>query len=64
MKQLRDLISDIVDRRLWPVALGLVVALVAVPVVLGRCGDSVPTTSARTPRLRTPAPPAHPRRRR
>jgi len=46
MKQLRDLITDIVERRLWPVALGLVVALVAVPVVLGRGGDSVPATPA------------------
>ena len=38
MKQLRDILSDLVERRLWPVALGLVVALVAVPVVLGRGG--------------------------
>ncbi len=63
MKQLRDLISDIVDRRLWPVALGLVVALVAVPVVLGRGGDTRPRDArCRAPRRPTPAPPARPRR--
>jgi hypothetical protein len=50
MKQLRDLLSDLVERRLWPVALALVVALVAVPVVLGRGGStpSAPVQDATT----------------
>jgi hypothetical protein len=35
MKPVRTLFNDLVDRRLWPVALALVAALVAVPVMLG-----------------------------
>jgi hypothetical protein len=46
MKQLRDLASDLVERRLWPVALALVVALVAVPVMLGRGGDAATPNAA------------------
>jgi hypothetical protein len=46
MKQLRNLAADLVERRLWPVALALVVALVAVPVVLGRGGDASAPTAA------------------
>jgi hypothetical protein len=48
MKQLRDLATDLVERRLWPVALALVVALVAVPVLLGRGGDA-PAPNAAVP---------------
>lgn len=48
MKQLRDILSDLVERRLWPVALALVVALVAVPIVLGRGGASVPPATPAT----------------
>jgi len=48
MKQLRDLLSDLVERRLWPVALALVVALVAIPVVLGRGGTSAPPATPAT----------------
>jgi len=33
---LRDLWTDLVDKRLWPVALALVAALVAVPIVLAK----------------------------
>ncbi len=36
MKPVRNLLLDLVERRLWPVALLLVVAAVAVPVYLGR----------------------------
>jgi hypothetical protein len=36
MRGVRDLWSELVERRLWPVALLLVVALVAVPVVLAK----------------------------
>jgi hypothetical protein len=36
MKSVRNLLFDLVERRLWPVALLLVVAAVAVPVYLGR----------------------------
>lgn len=32
---LRQLLADLVDKRLWPVALALVIALVAIPLVLG-----------------------------
>jgi hypothetical protein len=46
MKQLRNLATDLVERRLWPVALALVVALVAVPVVLGHGGDASAPTAA------------------
>src|SRR4051794_33495461 len=38
MPFLRNILKDLVDKRLWPVALLLVGALVAVPVVLGRSG--------------------------
>lgn len=34
----KDLFRDLVEKRLWPLALGLVVALVAVPVVLSKSG--------------------------
>jgi hypothetical protein len=51
MSHLRNLIHDLVERRLWPVALLLAVALAAVPVVLGRGGDDATPTAA----LPTPA---------
>lgn len=40
MSFLRNVIRDLVERKLWPVALVLLVALVAVPVVLGGGGDA------------------------
>lgn len=41
MTFLRNLVRDLVDKKLWPVALLLVAALVAIPVVLGSSsGDS------------------------
>jgi len=36
MRAIRDVWSELVERRLWPIALLLVVALVAVPVVLAK----------------------------
>jgi hypothetical protein len=36
MKPLRNIVRDLVERRLWPIALLLVAAAVAVPVYLGR----------------------------
>ncbi|MEA2381868.1 MAG: hypothetical protein QOH72_1839 [Solirubrobacteraceae bacterium] len=46
MSALRNLVRDLVERRLWPVALVLVVALAAVPVVLGRSApDAAPTAA-------------------
>jgi len=46
MPFLRNVLKDLVDKRLWPVAALLVAALVAVPVVLGRSGDDATTTAA------------------
>ena len=42
----RHLFQDLVEKRLWPVALGLVVALVAVPVILSKPGGE---TAAESP---------------
>jgi hypothetical protein len=36
---LRNLVADLLEKRLWPVALILVAALVAVPLTLGRTGE-------------------------
>jgi hypothetical protein len=47
MNAVRGVLRDLVDRRLWPVALLLVVAAVAVPVYLGR--SSSHDDSAETP---------------
>jgi hypothetical protein len=47
MNSVRDLLRDLVERRLWPVALLLVVGAVAVPVYLGR--SSSHDTPATTP---------------
>jgi hypothetical protein len=53
MNSLRTILADLVDRRLWPVALALVAALVAVPVMLG--GGSHPSSSAADPAAAAPA---------
>lgn len=45
MTFLRSLVRDLVEKRLWPVAAALLVALVAVPVVLG--GGSGPAPASR-----------------
>ena len=48
---LRNIVSDLVDKKLWPIAALLVVALVAVPLAIAAGGDSadevdVPIASA------------------
>jgi hypothetical protein len=48
MSAVRTILSDLVDRRLWPVALALVAALVAVPVMLGG-GSSEPVAAPAEP---------------
>ncbi len=46
MTFVRAIVNDLVERKLWPVALLLVVALVATPVVLGRgAGEAVDTAA-------------------
>jgi hypothetical protein len=45
----RAIIRDLIERRLWPVAILLTVALAAVPVLLGRQGDSTTTVAPATP---------------
>jgi hypothetical protein len=45
MSAVRTIFTDLVDRRLWPVALALVAALVAVPVLLGGGSDPAPVTA-------------------
>jgi hypothetical protein len=55
MTHLRTILNDMVERKLWPVALLLIVALAAVPVVLGRNGEvaddpaTVPSNVTGTP---------------
>jgi len=46
ISHVRNLVQDLVERRLWPVALLLAVALAAVPVVLGRGGGDAASTAA------------------
>ncbi|WCB94533.1 hypothetical protein DSM104299_03270 [Baekduia alba] len=49
MTFLRNVLHDLVEKRLWPVAVALVAALVAVPIVLGGSSDagtSTPTAVA------------------
>lgn len=43
---LRRLVGDLVDKRLWPVALGLVIALVAIPLTLGGSASESPAPGA------------------
>ncbi len=49
----RALIRDLVDKRLWPIAAVLVVALVALPLILSRGGES--TADDAPPAARAPA---------
>jgi len=46
MNPVRTILTDLVDRRLWPVALALLAALVAVPVMLGGGSNAAAPTSA------------------
>jgi hypothetical protein len=54
MSLLRNLLTDLVEKRLWPVAVALVAALVAVPMLLGGGGGASPG-SAPVAGLATPA---------
>jgi hypothetical protein len=50
MNFLKNVWADLVERKLWPVAVALLVALVAVPVVLGRGGgDSAASATGAAP---------------
>lgn len=49
MSFLRNLLSDLIEKRLWPVALLLVGALVAIPMLLGGGGSSEADTVASVP---------------
>jgi hypothetical protein len=44
MPFLRNVLHDLVEKRLWPVAVALVAALVAVPMVLGGSSDATTST--------------------
>src|SRR3954464_3421924 len=46
MSFLRNLLHDLVEKRLWPVAVALVAALVAVPILLGGQSDAGTATPA------------------
>jgi hypothetical protein len=48
MSAVRNLVNDLVDRRLWPVAIALLGALVAVPVLLGG-GSKAPAPAPAAP---------------
>ncbi len=50
----RALVADLIRKRLWPVALVLVIALVAVPALIASSSSEAPTGTAAV----TPAPPA------
>ena len=45
MSFLRNLLADLVEKRLWPVAAALVAALVAVPIMLGGGGGDASTAA-------------------
>ena len=51
MRPLRNVLNELVERRLWPVALLLVLALVAVPLLLSKSASS---SDAGTPASTTP----------
>jgi hypothetical protein len=62
MSTVTNIWKDLVDKRLWPVAVGLVVALVAIPVVLAKpapqgspAPTSVASASGPSPMVATPA---------
>lgn len=45
MTTLRNIWQDLIDKRLWPFAVGLLVLIVAIPVVLARSGKDDASTS-------------------
>jgi hypothetical protein len=58
MNAVRSVIRDLVDRKLWPVALLLVVAVAAVPMLLGSDEDAATTASSTAQGVADPAAPA------
>lgn len=46
MSFLKNVLSDLIEKRLWPLAIALVAALVAVPILLGGSSDSSGTPVA------------------
>ena len=53
---LRNVYDDLVERKLWPVALILVVALIAIPVVLSKpASESTPAPAPADPDGAAPA---------
>jgi len=46
---LRNLGHDLVDKKLWPIAVVLVLAVIAVPILLGGDGGAAPTSVAQAP---------------
>lgn len=55
---LRNVITDLVEKRLWPVAVALVAALVAVPIALGGKSEATtpPTVASAATSSATPSP--------
>jgi hypothetical protein len=49
MRPLRNLVNELVERRLWPIALLLVLALVAVPLLLAKPASSTDAGTPSTP---------------
>jgi hypothetical protein len=58
MTFVRNLLRDLVEKRLWPVALALVVVIAAVPVLLGGGGSSTPPAAPVSPSSSTASPTA------
>ena len=54
MSILRNLLADLVEKRLWPVAVVLAGALVAVPFLLGGGGDAGTADVAAIPATQGP----------
>ncbi|HMJ32725.1 MAG TPA: hypothetical protein VK501_02320 [Baekduia sp.] len=53
MSFLKNVLHDLVEKRLWPVAIALVVALIAVPIVLGGSSSDAGTDVASVPQTTT-----------
>ena len=49
MSFFKNVLSDLVEKRLWPVAIALVAALVAVPIILGGGSTDAGTPTAQVP---------------
>lgn len=49
MELLKNVARDLVEKRLWPVAAGLLVVLAGIPVFLGGGGSSTPAADSKAP---------------